>query len=111
MKYNYLFGMYFLPQYIVPIVTVSGLSVVFRSVMQGTDINVASSVIPPESVTTASECFTSINSSRACGSTRIRFSGSLLLFKNCFSSLDELEKLWEYFYSFAIFSRIDKKFL
>src|SRR5690625_2834492 len=43
---------------LVPMVIVSGLSVLSRSVMQGIPITVVSSVIPPESVRTANEFLT-----------------------------------------------------
>ena len=43
---------------LVPTVQVSGRSVLSRSVIQGTPITVVSSVIPPESVTTARLCCT-----------------------------------------------------
>jgi len=49
---------------LVPTVTVSGRSVVSRSVMQGTPITVVSSVMPPESVITAFAFFTSQLNSR-----------------------------------------------
>jgi hypothetical protein len=43
---------------LVPIVTVSGRSVLSRKVRQGTPITVVSSVMPPESVITPLACFT-----------------------------------------------------
>ena len=43
---------------LVPVVMVSGRSVLSRNVIQGTCITVVSSVMPPESVITALACFT-----------------------------------------------------
>lgn len=48
----------------VPMVQVSGRSVLSRRVRQGTCMTVVSSVMPPESVTTAIECLTSQLNSR-----------------------------------------------